>query len=186
MISKDKAVNKDFGTLTGEFEERKGIEVGHIFYLGTKYSKAMKLSYLDSKGKNQWVEMGCYGIGLSRTLQAIVEQSHDKSGMVWPLSVSPFSVHLVGLNLDSSEKVRTQSEKLYSQKNIDMFFDDRNEAIGVKFKDADLLGFPYRVTVGERDLKQNQVEISIRKTGEKIKVQTSDCVEKLNQLIQGE
>jgi len=186
LISKDKAINKDLGTLQGDFEEYKGIEVGHIFYLGTKYSKAMNATYLDSNGKPQLIEMGCYGIGISRTIQAIVEQSHDDHGIIWPLSVAPFLVHLLGLNLHSSQKVKSQSEKLYAefcQKNKDCFFDDRNEGAGVKFKDADLLGFPFRITVGEKDLAQNQVEISIRKTGEKIKVKISECFEKVNHLI---
>ena len=133
----------------------------------------MKAGYLDKQGANHWMEMGCYGIGLSRTLQALVEQSHDEKGMIWPSSVSPFLVHICALDFHSSQKVREASQKIYNflkTQRVDVFLDDRKEAPGVKFKDADLLGFPVRITVGERDLKQNQVEVSFRKAAKKQKI----------------
>ena len=185
LISKDGryAVNKEFAKKEDlkkqDIEECRGIEIGHIFYLGTKYSQAMKAGYLDSQGKTQWMEMGCYGIGLSRAVQAVVEQSHDSSGMIWPYSLSPFTVHISVLNIQNSE-VRRRAENIYNSlwsQGVDCFLDDRDEAPGVKFKDADLLGFPIRITIGERDLKQNQVEAFFRKSGEKHKWNV-DSVEK--------
>ena len=176
MISEDgsQAFNKEFQKKgsSENFKEYKGIEVGHIFYLGSKYSQAMSASYLDSEGKKKFIEMGCYGIGLSRTIQAIVEQSHDDKGMIWPLSVSPFSVHIIALKNDSSKEVFQQAQKIYESlwsQGVDCFLDDRPVGAGVKFKDADLLGFPLRLVVGERDLKQNQVEAVFRKSGKQHK-----------------
>jgi len=132
----------------------------------------MKAGYLDSQGKTQWIEMGCYGIGLSRAVQAVVEQSHDQAGIIWPQSISPFTVHISALNIQASSKVYQQTETLYNSlwsQGVDCFLDDRHEAPGVKFTDADLLGLPVRITVGERDLEKNQVEVVLRKSGEKQK-----------------
>lgn len=178
LISKDGryAVNKDLAKEEDlkkyDIQECRGIEIGHIFYLGKKYSQTMEAGYLDPQGKTQWIEMGCYGIGLSRAVQAVVEQSHDSSGIIWPQSISPFTVHISALNIQTSNKVRQQAEALYNSlwsQGVDCFLDDRNEAPGVKFKDADLLGIPIRITIGERDLEKNQVEVVFRKSGEKQK-----------------
>ncbi len=188
LISKDGkyAVNKDLAKEEDlkkyDIQERRGIEIGHIFYLGTKYSQAMKAGYLDPQGKTQWMEMGCYGIGLSRAIQAVVEQSHDEAGIIWPHSISPFTVHISALNIQTSDKVQEQSEKFYKSlwsQGVDCFLDDRDEAPGVKFKDADLLGFPIRMTVGERDLKQNQVEVLFRKSGKKEKWNVNELEKKI-------
>lgn len=178
LISKDGkyAVNKDLAKEEDlkkyEIKECRGIEIGHIFYLGKKYSESMKAGYLDPQGKTQWMEMGCYGIGLSRAVQAVAEQSHDETGIVWPQSISPFTVHICALNIQASDKVRRRTETLYNSlwsQGVDCFLDDRDEAPGVKFKDADLLGFPVRVTIGERDLEKSQMEVVFRKSGEKQK-----------------
>ena len=155
----------------------RGIEVGHIFYLGDKYSRKTDLCYLDSDGKKHYVQMGCYGIGITRAIQAVVEQSHNKEGIIWPASVSPFTGHICLLD-PKNEKAFKAAEDLYqSLQKKDVFMDDRNETAGVKFKDADLLGFPIRVNVGVRDLKQGLVEIIERKTGKREKIAVSSAKE---------
>ncbi len=193
LISKDGkyAVNKNLAKEEDlkkyEIEERRGIEIGHIFYLGQKYSQAMKAGCLSAEGKIQWMEMGCYGIGLSRTLQAAAAQSHDEAGIIWPFSLSPFTVHISVLDIQNSE-VHRQAEKLYNSlwsQNVDCFLDDRDSAPGVKFKDADLLGFPLRITIGERDLKQNQVEAVFRKSGKKHKWSIDETVKRILEHIGG-
>jgi prolyl-tRNA synthetase len=139
----------------------KGIELGHIFKLGTKYSDSMDVKYMDKDGKMKSFIMGCYGWGISRTLGAIVEQLHDDDGIIWPRSVAPYEVDIVVVG---KEKEKEFSEKLYSyllDKGVDVIIDDRNVSPGVKFKDADLIGFPIRITVG-RKLKEGKVEIKER------------------------
>ncbi|MBB6063324.1 prolyl-tRNA synthetase [Thermosipho japonicus] len=139
----------------------KGIELGHIFKLGTKYSDSMNVKYMDKDGKMKSFIMGCYGWGISRTLGAIVEQLHDDDGIIWPRSVAPYEVDIVVVG---KEKEKEFSEKLYSyllDKGVDVIIDDRNVSPGVKFKDADLIGFPLRITVG-RKLKEGKVEIKER------------------------
>ena len=169
-------------------KERKGIEAAHIFYLGQKYSKAMDVAYLDSRGKKQYAQMGCYGIGISRTLQAVIEQSHDDKGMIWPLPIAPFAVHLTQLDAESG-KVSAEAEKLYEKlrsRQVDCFWDDRKEAAGVKFKDADLFGFPLRVTLGLRDLEQNQAEVFFRKSGERKKLALDLTAQTIIEYVQKE
>ncbi|WP_126992949.1 proline--tRNA ligase [Thermosipho globiformans] len=139
----------------------KGIELGHIFKLGTKYSDSMDVKYMDKDGKMKSFIMGCYGWGISRTLGAIVEQLHDDDGIIWPRSVAPYEVDIVVVG---KEKEKEFSEKLYSyllDKGVDVIIDDRNVSPGVKFKDADLIGFPLRITVGKK-LKEGKVEIKER------------------------
>ncbi len=193
IISKDGsfAVNKELAQPEDlkrkDIVQCRGIEVGHIFYLGQKYSKDMKAGYLNSSGKNQWIEMGCYGIGLSRTIQAVIEQSHDEQGIIWPQSITPFTVHLVALNKKSESKVMDQAQKIYQflwSNDVDCFLDDRQEAPGVKFKDADLLGFPLRVVVGEKDLENQQVEVVWRKSGKKKKLNLKDLESQLLKFTQ--
>lgn len=165
---------------------RRGIEVGHIFYLGTKYSKAMGLQYLDENGKGKVVEMGCYGIGVTRSLQAIIEQSHDDDGMMWPKSVAPFHVHICCLDPKDEKIVGWMNEftsQLESQ-NIDVFIDDRKERPGIKFKDADLLGFPIRVVVGKRGMDNNQIEVAVRKTKEKLTFTPETATEEVIKLLE--
>ena len=138
----------------GKLKAFRGIEVGHIFYLGTKYSKKMSANYLAQDSVLKPIEMGCYGIGISRTVQAVVEQNHDKDGIIWPLSIAPFAVHIALLDPDQPE-ARKVADELYDglmSSGIDCLMDDRAERPGVKFKDADLLGMPLRVNIGSRGL----------------------------------
>jgi prolyl-tRNA synthetase len=170
----------------GKYKSFRGIEVGHCFYLGTGYSKAMNASFLDADGKNQPIEMGCYGIGISRTVQAVIEQCHDQDGIIWPTSISPFQVHICNLDPETPE-VNDFANKLYADlqsKNVEVFMDDRKERPGVKFKDADLLGFPIRVTVGGKSLQENVVEMVIRKGKAQTKVATATCVSTILSTLQ--
>ena len=158
----------------GMLKEYRGIEVGHLFYLGDTYSQKMNLSFLDKNGKKQFVKMGCYGLGVTRTLQAIVEQNHDEDGIVWPLSVAPFAVHICLLDEKDSEVLKSLDKivKVLEEKNLDYFIDDRKERPGIKFKDADLLGLPLRISLGARDIKNEEIECYVRasKLKEKIKI----------------
>jgi prolyl-tRNA synthetase len=143
----------------------RGIEVGHIFKLGTKYSKALSCTYTDEKGEAHPIVMGTYGIGVGRTMAAAVEQHHDADGIVWPLSLAPFEIALVSLN-PTEEATRQAADGLYEKlgkAGLEVFYDDRDERPGVKFKDADLIGFPIRVNVGGRALKDGKVEIVLRR-----------------------
>ena len=165
----------------------KGIEVGHVFYLGQKYSQSMGLQYSDHNGKLKYVEMGCYGVGVTRSLQAVIEQSHDGEGMVWPKSVAPFQVHVCLLDPEN-EKLTTQLQKWtqeWEDQGLDVFIDDRNERPGIKFKDADLLGFPLRVTLGQRGVDKSEVEVTLRKTKEKLIFPPEDLSKGVLQAIQG-
>jgi prolyl-tRNA synthetase len=164
----------------------KAIELGHIFKLGTKYSEALGATFLDENGKENPIIMGSYGIGLDRVLACYIEQNNDENGIVWKKPLSPFDVHLIGLNMkkeaviDASEKVN----KDLTENGIDVIFDDRsNVQAGFKFSDADLLGMPLQVIVGERGLKENQVEVKIRATGERINVKLNELVEKVSELL---
>jgi prolyl-tRNA synthetase len=141
----------------------RGIEVGHIFLLGTEYSTAMNATYLDEKGVQQPLVMGCYGIGISRLLATLVEQHHDQDGIVWPMTVAPFQVHLVQLgNEPAVVQATAQLEAELERRGLDVLVDDRDERPGVKFKDADLLGTPLRLTVGKKSLENGGVELKLR------------------------
>ncbi|HEY7270519.1 MAG TPA: proline--tRNA ligase [Dehalococcoidia bacterium] len=149
-------------------DTRRGIEMGHIFKLLTVYSDKMGADYLDADGKKQTAVMGCYGIGTSRLLQCVVEANRDERGIVWPASVAPYDVHLVGLGLDRAE-IAEKAERLYddlAQSGLEVLFDDRTESPGVKFNDADLLGLPVRVTVSPRSLEKDSVEVKLRAGGD--------------------
>lgn len=159
----------------------RGIEVGHIFQLGTKYSRSMQASVQDANGVNVFPLMGCYGIGITRLAAAIVEQRHDKIGIDWPTEASPATLHILSLNAERSELVRTTSNQIYSDcmnAGIDVLYDDRTERPGVKFADADLIGIPHRVVIGERALNEGQVEYRYRR-GETSLVEPSDIVRRL-------
>ena len=150
----------------------KGIEVGHIFYFGTKYSEKLGASVLDSKGKKINVEMGSYGIGISRLVAAIIESSHDEKGIIWPKNISPFTVGLINLNNKSKELVKISND-LYNyliKNNIDVLYDDTIERPGEKFANMDLIGIPSQIIIGEKSFKENCVEIKDRKTNKLIKV----------------
>lgn len=162
----------------------KGIEVGHVFKLGTRYSEAMNATYLDENGRAQPMIMGCYGIGVSRTLAAVAEQYNDENGLVWPANLAPYQVHLIAVNL-KDEGQAVLAEKLYndlSEKHYEVLFDDRNERPGVKFADSDLIGLPVRVTVGKK-AADGIVELKDRKTGEVIEVQYDDLFAKITSLL---
>ncbi len=143
---------------------KRGVEVGHVFKLGTKYSLALGAEYLDENGKSHPMVMGCYGIGVSRTLQAVIEQSHDANGIVWPVNVAPFEVLITQLSPKDEASLRVQEElrMALEGKGVDVLVDDRDERPGFKFKDADLLGIPLRVTLGERSLAKGIVELKPR------------------------
>lgn len=162
----------------------KGIEVGHVFKLGTRYSEAMNATYLDENGKSQPMIMGCYGIGVSRTLAAIAEQFNDDSGFVWPINIAPFDVHLIPINL-KDESQAGLAEELYAllkQNRFDVLMDDRQERPGVKFADSDLIGLPVRITIGKK-AAEGIVEVKVRKTGEMLEVQKDELVQTITKLL---
>ena len=166
----------------GELKYARGIEVGHIFQLGDKYSKAMKLEVLDSNGKNVNPYMGCYGIGISRIVAAAIEQNHDDKGIIWPSAISPFEILIIVLNDKDDSNVMDKAMKIYQElrsDGIEVAIDDRDERAGVKFADADLLGVPTQVIVGKRGIEQKKLEITSRSTGEKREVKIDQIVNHL-------
>ncbi len=168
----------------GRLKAFRGIEVGHVFYLGTKYSEKMSATYLDKAGKSLPLQMGCYGIGVSRTVQAAIEQSHDGDGIIWPKAISPFDVHICVLDPNDT-KIMTLAEQIYTglkTMNLSAFMDDRDERPGVKFKDADLLGFPLRLVIGAKGVEANALEIVIRKDKSQHKVPPQEVVTTLKSL----
>ncbi len=149
----------------GQLQIKRGIEVGHIFQLGTKYSAAMNATVLNENGKAVPMPMGCYGIGVTRIVAAAIEQNYDDKGIIWPASIAPFQVVIIPMNLHKSERVKEKSERLYNDlqaKGIDVLYDDRNERPGVKFADAELIGIPHRVVVGEKGLEKGKLEYRAR------------------------
>ncbi len=165
----------------GKLKGYRGIEVGHIFYLGTKYAKKMNANYLAADSTLRPIEMGCYGIGITRTVQAVIEQCHDKDGIIWPVAIAPYTVHLALLDPDQPE-ARTLADDLYAKLNalgIDCLLDDRTERPGVKFKDADLLGMPLRVNIGSRGLAAGELEMIERKTKKMEKIHPSAILERI-------
>jgi len=167
----------------GELQFARGIEVGHVFKLGTKYSKAMKAVFLDKDGQEKNMIMGCYGIGIGRTVAACIEQNNDAEGIIWPMPLAPFQVIIIPVNINEREVMET-AENIYrslTQIGAETILDDRDERAGVKFKDADLIGIPLRITVGKKNLVQGNVELKIRKTAE-----TLLCsIENVSELVQG-
>jgi prolyl-tRNA synthetase len=169
----------------GKLELFRGIEVGHIFKLGTKYSEKLACNYTDEAGADKPMIMGCYGLGIGRTVAAAIEQNHDKDGIVWPRPLAPFEVLLIAVNPEDAA-VRGAAEELYAQlqeKGADVLFDDRDERPGVKFKDADLIGIPVRVTVGAKSLADGKVEVSLRRDREKLMVPPAEAVAKVLELL---
>ena len=149
----------------GELKFLKGIEVGHIFQLGTVYSAAMDANVLDQDGQSLTPMMGCYGMGVTRLVAAVIEQNHDADGIAWPVPLAPFELHIIGLNYHKSEAVQTAADALYAQaqaRGLQVLLDDRDERPGVKFAEADLVGIPYRIVVGDRGLKNGVVEFKQR------------------------
>ena len=171
---------------TGTLEIRRGIEVGHIFQLGTKYSEAMNAVVLDENGKSAPMAMGCYGIGITRIVAAAIEQNHDQQGIVWPIAMAPFAVALVPLGMDKSAAVAAATEALYDTlitAGIEVFMDDRKERPGVKFAEMELLGIPLRVTLGERSLKEGQLEIQARRGGATEQVEVGAAFNRIESLL---
>ncbi|MCK9233294.1 MAG: proline--tRNA ligase [Syntrophales bacterium] len=166
----------------------RGIEVGHVFKLGTKYSRSMRAVYLDAAGKEQTMVMGCYGIGIGRTVAAAIEQSHDDQGIVWPMTLAPYAVIITPVN-SNEETLARASESLYqalSARGVEVLLDDRDERAGVKFKDADLIGIPLRITVGPKKLAEGRVELRIRRTGEVRMLPLGEAVDGVSDLIRAE
>ncbi|MBP6701098.1 MAG: proline--tRNA ligase [Halioglobus sp.] len=150
----------------GTLQIKRGIEVGHIFQLGTKYSEAMSARVLDESGRNVTMTMGCYGIGISRIVAAAIEQNHDQSGIIWPASIAPFQLAIIPLNMHKSPEVSRCAEELYqalSNAGVEVLMDDRNERPGVKFADMELIGIPHRIVVGDRALADNVIEYQGRR-----------------------
>jgi prolyl-tRNA synthetase len=156
----------------------RGIEIGHIFYLGTKYSKAMNAAFLDENGKPQFFEMGCYGIGITRLPAAAVEQNHDAKGIIWPDAIAPFTVVVCPINPDRSPEVKAAADKLYAEllaAGVDVILDDRGERPGAMFADWELIGVPHRVTIGDRTLKEGKVEYQHRRDAEATPLAVADA-----------
>jgi prolyl-tRNA synthetase len=163
----------------------KGIEVGHTFKLGTKYSKAMGATYLDDQGQEKEIVMGCYGIGIGRTVAAAIEQSYDQNGIIFPMPIAPFQILLLPVNL-KIDQLQETAEQLYQnllEEKVEVLYDDREETPGVKFKDADLIGIPLRVTLGEKNLKKGLVEVKKRRTGEILLVKKEEAVSQIKEMI---
>ncbi|MEZ5631720.1 MAG: proline--tRNA ligase [Burkholderiaceae bacterium] len=157
----------------GELAIERGIEIGHVFYLGTKYSRAMNATFLDEDGKPKFFEMGCYGIGITRLPAAAIEQNHDERGIIWPDAIAPFTVVICPVGMDRSDAVREAAERLYTEllaAGVDVILDDRGERPGAMFADWELIGVPHRVTIGDKSLKEGQVEYQHRREGAATKV----------------
>lgn len=171
---------------SGKLEMWRGIEVGHVFKLGTKYSKALNATYLDSNGREQIIFMGCYGIGISRTVAAAIEQNHDENGIIFPIPIAPFHCSVVAVNTKDSG-VMAAAEEIYfclEKLGIEVLFDDRDERPGVKFKDNDLIGIPIRIVVGSKGLADGKVEVKIRSTGEVLSVTIEEVAAKVKQMVE--
>jgi len=170
---------------SGALEIWRGIEVGHVFKLGTKYSKAMNAVYLDAEGKDQPLFMGCYGIGIGRTVAAAIEQNNDENGIVFPIPIAPFHCSVVALNTKDAdvmavaENIHSDLEKL----GLEVLFDDRDERPGVKFKDNDLIGIPLRIVVGSKGLAEGKVELKIRKSGETLRLSVEEAIETAHRMV---
>ena len=169
----------------GRLEAHRGIEVGQVFYLGTKYSVAMGATYLDAEGRERPIEMGCYGIGVSRLVAAAIEQNHDANGIIWPFSVAPFQVLLLPINY-KDQSIREATDNLYGElqkHGVEVLLDDRDERPGVKFKDADLVGIPLRVTIGAKGLEKGCLELRLRRDGKTEEVPVADGATKIRAIV---
>ncbi len=170
----------------GELLIKRGIEVGHIFQLGKKYSEALNATVLNESGKSEVVHMGCYGIGVSRVMAAAVEQNHDDGGIIWPASIAPFQVVLVPINMQKSERVKTLTESLYQQlldHNVEVLLDDRNERPGVKFADMELIGIPHRLVIGDKGLDRGMLEYRARPSSDNQDMPVETALEALLTLL---
>ena len=167
---------------------KRGIEVGHIFQLGKKYSEALNAQVLNEQGKTETVSMGCYGIGVTRVVAAAIEQNHDENGIIWPAGIAPFQIAIVPLNMQKSEAVASCAEKLYAEltaAGIEVLLDDRNERPGVKFADMELIGIPHRVVIGDRALAEDKIEYKGRRDSEPTLVEQTSIINFLTERLQG-
>ena len=167
---------------------KRGIEVGHIFQLGTKYSEAMKAAVQGEDGRNQTLTMGCYGIGITRVVAAAIEQNHDDRGIIWPAALAPFQVAILPMNMHKSFRVKELAEELYATlraKGIDVLLDDRKERPGVMFADMELIGIPHTIVLGDRNLDNDEIEYKARRAGEKQMIKRDRIVDFLVEVIQG-
>lgn len=170
----------------GKIVRCRGIEVGQVFKLGTKYSEALHATFLDNQGKSHPFVMGCYGIGVTRTVAASIEQNHDDDGIIWPVAIAPYEAVIVPAN-NKSEEVMAAARKLYEDmedSRDEVVLDDRNERAGIKFKDADLIGYPVRVTIGKKWQQSGCVEIKIRRSGEVVEVPLEEAKAKVQEILQ--
>ncbi len=170
----------------GKLEVWRGIEVGHVFKLGTKYSQALNATYLDANGKEQVIFMGCYGIGIGRTVAAAIEQNHDENGIIFPIPIAPFQCSVVAINA-KDKGVMAESEEIYfklEKLGIEVLFDDRDERPGVKFKDNDLIGIPLRIVVGSKGLAEGKVEVKIRATGEVLSLPIEEAITRVQMIVE--
>jgi prolyl-tRNA synthetase len=170
----------------GKLEMRHAIEVGHVFKLGTKYSEALDARFLDDQEKQHAVIMGCYGIGVNRIIAGLVETQHDENGIVWPMSLAPYHVIVTPLNVKQAD-VLEAAEKLYAElqaAGVDVLLDDRDQRPGVKFKDADLIGIPLRVVVGDRGLKEGKLELKWRTKADAEMIPLAGAAEAIASLVQ--
>ena len=170
---------------SGKLEMWRGIEVGHVFKLGTKYSTALNATYLDANGREQIIFMGCYGIGIGRTVAAAIEQNHDENGIIFPIPIAPFHCSVVAVNTKDAG-VMAAAEEIYfclEKLGVEVLFDDRDERPGVKFKDNDLIGIPLRIVVGSKGLAEGKVEMKIRSTGETLSLPLEEAAAAVKRLI---
>jgi prolyl-tRNA synthetase len=171
----------------GHLAIERGIEVGHVFYLGTKYSKAMNATFLDENGKPQFLEMGCYGIGITRLPAAAIEQNHDERGIIWPDAIAPFTVVVCPIGMERSEAVQLEAQRIYTQllaEGVDVILDDRGERPGAMFADWELIGVPHRITIGDKGLKEGLVEYQHRREREPSKVSAAQVIAHVKERLQ--
>lgn len=170
----------------GVLKEARGIEVGQVFNLGKKYSECLKATYLDDKGNEQYCLMGCYGVGVSRTMAAAIEQNYDENGIIWPIPIAPYHCIIIPISLKDEEIVET-AETLYQKltaSGVETVLDDRDERPGVRFKDADLVGYPLRLTIGKKTLAEGKVELYNRKTGDVQLLKVEDACNEIKSLVE--
>jgi prolyl-tRNA synthetase len=169
----------------GKLKIDKGIEVGNTFMLGTKYSQALNATFIDEQGKEKFFIMGSYGVGITRTAQAAVEKFHDDFGIIWPVPIAPFLVEIIPVNIQD-EKQREAASEIYhkmQENNFEVLLDDRNERAGVKFNDADLIGIPLRITIGERSLKEDKVELQVRGSKAQVLIRKGEVLDSFLKIL---
>jgi prolyl-tRNA synthetase len=177
QLKKNKACPK----CKGKLEFQTAIEIGHVFKLGIKYSKTLGAKFLDEDGREKPIIMGCYGIGVNRIMAAAIEQGHDKDGIIWPEGISPYQVLILALNIQD-KKSKQQAFKIYQKlrkENIDVLLDERDERAGIKLKDADLIGVPVQIIIGEKNIQEGRLEIKIRKTAKITTTKLEDVLARL-------